>query len=165
VQLLRDCHQIVTKSVEFFARRLLAVEIRVRIAHRDADSRVSQQFFHRHYVDAAVHKTRSESVPQRMPRHSVDFRVATSKRESCFQIGRSVGKLFSSISLHISRASLRSVSCFFTRLAWISAGSPIHSWKPDSARLPASVASTHSDRRVYRACNGEHDLAITLLHE
>ena len=52
------------------------------------------------------------------------------------------GKLFSSISLRRSRASLRSVFCFFTRLALISAGSPIHSSKPNSA-------SSRSNQREY----------------
>jgi hypothetical protein len=52
------------------------------------------------------------------------------------------GKLFSSISLRSSRASLRSVFCFLIRLALISAGSPIHSSKPNSA-------SSRSNQREY----------------
>src|SRR5580692_9354059 len=43
------------------------------------------------------------------------------------------GKLFSRNSRSSSRASSRSNFCFFTRLALISAGSPIHSAKPNSA--------------------------------
>ena len=53
------------------------------------------------------------------------------------------GKLPSRISRSRSCASLRSVFCFFTRLALISlAGSPIHSWKPSSA-------SSRSNQREY----------------
>ena len=44
--------------------------------------------------------------------------------------------------LSMSRASSRSNFCFFTRLALISAGSPIHSSKPTSA-------SSRSNQREY----------------
>jgi hypothetical protein len=75
VQLLGDCHQIVTKNVESIDRGSLAVEIRVRVAHRDANAGVSQQLFHRHDVDATVHEARSECVPQRVQRHTEDLRL------------------------------------------------------------------------------------------
>src|SRR6266851_1416489 len=54
------------------------------------------------------------------------------------------GKLFSSISLSRSWASLRSVFSFFTRLALISAGSPIHSSKPNSASSRQAYPHAHS---------------------
>lgn len=57
MKLLRDCHQIVAKTVEFFDRRSLGIEIRVRVAHRDADVGVPQEFFHRHNVHATIHET------------------------------------------------------------------------------------------------------------
>jgi hypothetical protein len=50
-----DCHQIVTKTAEFFNRRPLALDICVSVAHRDTDAGMSQQFFHRHDVNATVY--------------------------------------------------------------------------------------------------------------
>ena len=47
-----------------------------------------KKFFHRHDVNATIHKARSESVTQRMPRHSLDFRLAASECESGFQINK-----------------------------------------------------------------------------
>src|ERR1700757_1927692 len=52
------------------------------------------------------------------------------------------GKLFSRNNRSRSRASSRSNFCFFTRLALISAGSPLHSSKPNSA-------SSRSNQREY----------------
>src|SRR6266404_9182706 len=51
------------------------------------------------------------------------------------------GKRSSIISFSSSCASLRSVFCFLTRLAFISAGSPIHTSNPNSA-------SSRSNQRV-----------------
>ena len=83
-----DCHQIVTKTVEFFNRRPLALDICVCVTHRDADAGMSQQFFHCHDVNATVYETRSKSVTQRVPRHIRDSRFFTSKSESSFQINK-----------------------------------------------------------------------------
>jgi hypothetical protein len=44
----------VTKTFEFFDHRSFAVDIGVRVAHRDADAGVSQEFFHRHNVNVTV---------------------------------------------------------------------------------------------------------------
>lgn len=43
MQFRGHCHQIVTKTVEFCDRRALAVEIRVRVAHRNRDARMPEQ--------------------------------------------------------------------------------------------------------------------------
>jgi hypothetical protein len=83
-----NCHQIVTKTVQFFNCRSLALDICVRVAHRDADAGVSQQFFYSHDVDATVYEPGSKGVAQRVPRHIRDPRFFTSKSESSFQINK-----------------------------------------------------------------------------
>src|SRR5690348_11404612 len=88
VQRGTDCHQIVTKSSEFFDRRSFCVNIRVCVAHRYTEARVSQQLLHRHDIDSAVYEARSERMTQRVPRHTRNSRLFTSELESSLQINK-----------------------------------------------------------------------------
>jgi hypothetical protein len=88
VHIAVDCHQIATKTAEFFNRRSLALDICVCVAHRDTDAGMSQQFSHRHDVNAAVYETRSKSVAHSVPRHTRDSRFLTSESECSFQINK-----------------------------------------------------------------------------
>ena len=49
---------------------------------------MAEQFFDCHYIHAAIHKTRSKRVPQRMPRHASNPRLLTCPSETRFEINK-----------------------------------------------------------------------------
>src|SRR5690348_6392188 len=88
VQWRPDCHQIVTKTSEFFDRRSFCVNIRVCVAHRYTEARMSEQLLHRNDIDSAVHEAGSERVTERVPRHAGNPRLAASECEASLQINK-----------------------------------------------------------------------------
>jgi hypothetical protein len=82
------CHQTVTMIFQFGNCRAFGIDICVGVAHGCNDRRVPEQLLDCHYIHASIHEPGRESVPQRVPRNTLDPRLSTRQTEARFEINK-----------------------------------------------------------------------------